>query len=123
MQSFGESLGSGPITGDAFGPWSDRLRDVEEMVNDAELSSRAAQIRDRVRNLRRDMKRNSEPPQWDLVREMIASPLEELRQAVEQELARRSGQREQLVPVDRDPVPDRFGERVRRYYERLGQGE
>jgi hypothetical protein len=93
------------------------------MVNDAELRSRAAQIRDRARNLRRDMKRQSAAPQWDLVREMIATPLEELRQSVEQELARRSGQRDQLVPVDRDPVPERFEERVRQYYERLGQGE
>jgi hypothetical protein len=119
----GESLGTGPITGNGFEEWSDRLRDVEEMVNDAELRSRAAQIRDRARTLRRDMRRRTEAPQWDLVEELVATPLEELRQQVEQELARRSGEREQLVPVDRDPVPHRFEGRVRHYYEQLGQGE
>jgi hypothetical protein len=123
METFGESLGSGPLTGDGFESWSDGLRDVEEMVNDSELRSQAAQIRDRARSFRRDMRRRSQAPQWNLVREMIATPLEELHQQVEQELVRRSGQREQLVPVDRDPVPSRFEGRVRYYYEHLGQGE
>jgi hypothetical protein len=121
-ESFDDSLGSGPITGESFTEWSDRLRDVEEMISDAEIRSRAAQIRDRARSLRRDMRRRSEAPRWDLVRDLVATPLDELRQRVEQELVRRSGQREELVPVDRDPVPSRFEGRVRQYYEQLGQG-
>jgi hypothetical protein len=123
LQSLGDSLGTGPLTGDGFEQWSDGLRDVEEMVNDPELRSRTAQIRDRARNLRRDMRRRSEAPRWELVQEMIATPLDELRQQVEQELARRSGKREKLVPVDGDPVPRQFESRVRYYYEQLGQGE
>ena len=123
IRNFRESLGSGPITGDGFAPWSDRLRDVEEMIDDPELRSRAAQIRDRARNLRRDMKRRSKPPQWSLVEDLIATPLAELRQHVDLELARRSGRRDQLVPIDRDPVPAEFRDRVQRYYERLGQGD
>jgi hypothetical protein len=113
----------GPITGEDFTQWSDGLRDVEEMIDDPDLRARAAQIRDRARNFRREFKRHSEDPQWDLVRELVATPLEELRDRVEQELARRSGQRDQLVPVDRDPVPAEFSQRVRDYYERLGQGQ
>jgi hypothetical protein len=30
---------------------------------------------------------------------------------------------EALVPIDRDPVPGRFAELVRRYYENLGGGD
>ena len=34
-----------------------------------------------------------------------------------------AGSNQAAVPLDRDPVPDRFGEAVRRYYERLGSGQ
>ena len=114
---------SGPITGTDFAPWSDQLRDIEEMVGDAELSTRAAQIRDRARQLRRESHRKSRSPQWSLVEELVATPLEELRKDVDQELARRSGQNQSLVPIDRDPVPELYRQRVQEYYERLGTGQ
>ena len=34
VQSLAESLGSGPITGNQYREWSDRLRDVEDMIDD-----------------------------------------------------------------------------------------
>ena len=37
-----------------------------------------------------------------------------------EELARRDS-RESLVPIDRDPVPSKYVEHVRRYYEELGR--
>jgi hypothetical protein len=37
-----------------------------------------------------------------------------------EELAKRQS-REALVPLDRDPVPGRYSELVRRYYEALGK--
>lgn len=111
----------GPITGDGYRDWTDRMRDVEEMVEDPELRSEAARIRDRVRNLRMEMKRHSKKPDWELVESMVAQPLEELRNRVAEELRRRGGE-DQLAPLDRDPVPERFEDRVRRYYERLGSG-
>ena len=123
MQSIGEQLSGGPITGDSFAPWSDRLRDVEEIIDDDELRARAAQIRDRARSVRREMQRHSGEPQWPLIRELIAQPLDELRDRVEQELARRSGQQGELVPIDQDPVPAQFSEQVRKYYEQLGVGK
>ena len=33
----------------------------------------------------------------------------------------RRGSREALVPIDRDPVPNRYSDLVRRYYEELGK--
>ncbi len=123
LQSMNDSLGGGPLTGADYRDWSDRLRDVEEILDDPDLRSRAAQIRDRARGIRLDFKRHSREPQWPLVRELIAEPMHELQQRVTEELLRRSGDRQELVPVDRDPVPDAFAERVRRYYESLGRGE
>jgi len=114
---------SGPIAGDGFLRWSDRLRDVEEMIDDADLRAEAARVRDNARGIRRDFRRkNFRGPNWDLVQEMVATPLAELRDRVTEEIARR-GPRETLVPIDRDPVPPRYAEDVRRYYELLGSGQ
>ncbi len=112
----------GPITGAEYTQWTDRLRDVEEMLDVPELRSEAARIRDRMRNVRQDLKRHSREPQWDLVKMQIAGPLVELRSRVSEELARRES-KEALVPIDRDPVPTRYSELVRRYYEELGKSE
>ena len=49
-------------------------------------------------------------------------PLVELRTRINEELARRES-KEALVPIDRDPVPTRYTELVRRYYEQLGKSE
>jgi uncharacterized membrane protein YqjE len=112
----------GPLTGDSFREWSDRLRDVEEMVSDSDLRGQAARIRDRARAMRSEFKRHSKEPNWELVQEFIGRPLVELRNAVNEELLRRESS-DKLVPIDREPVPPEFVEQVRRYYERLGSGQ
>ena len=117
-----DSPSGSPITGDGFREWTDRLRDVEEMVQDPELRSEAARIRDRMRDVRVDLRRHSKAPQWPLVEKMIAQPLRELKRNVQEELIRRSAEKNALVPIDRDPVPDQFTDAVRQYYENLGSG-
>lgn len=112
---------SGPITGE-FLPWSDRLRDVEEMVDDPELRGEVARVREAARDIRREMRRDFKGPNWDLVREFVAEPLNELRDRVAEELLRKKAG-ETLVPIDRDPVPAKYAEDVRRYYETLGSGQ
>ncbi len=110
------------MTGGGFRDWADRLRDVEEMIGDPELKSDAARIRDRAQQVRKDLVRHSQEPNWDLVRMSISQPLVELRDRISQELQKRES-RKALVPIDRDPVPTSYAEQVRRYYERLGSGE
>lgn len=114
---------SAPIAGEGFREWSDRLRDVEQMIEDPELRAEATRIRERARQMRGEMKRHSLPPQWDEIEQLIAKPLRELKTNVAIELLRRSADRHAIVPLDRDPVPDRFGDAVRRYYENLGSGQ
>ncbi len=111
-----------PIGGDDFVEWSDRLRDVEEMLDDPDLRAEAARIRDRARGFRVELKRHSKEPSWDLVELQVAKPLAELRDRVAEELLRRTSD-DAAIPLDRDPVPSRFTEQVRRYYERLGSGK
>ncbi|MEE8467404.1 MAG: hypothetical protein V3T22_03055, partial [Planctomycetota bacterium] len=124
----GRGLGGGalgpvaPLTGEDFMDWSDRLRDVEEMIDDPQLSAEAARLRSRARTVREDLKRHGKEPNWELVERMIARPLAELHRLVAEEVRRRRAD-DATVPIDRDPVPPEFAEEVRRYYERLGRDE
>ncbi len=111
---------AGPLTGDTFTEWSDRLRNVEEMVDSPDLRTEVARIRETAKGVRAEFKRHSVKPNWDLVNTKISTPLAELRNRLTEELARRES-KESLVPIDRDPVPTKYAERVRRYYEELGR--
>ena len=112
----------GPITGGGFGGWSDQLREVEELVDDPALSGELARARERARLFRQAYRREGERPDWELVSLEVMGPLVEVRDAVSEDLARREP-RDQLVPIDRDAVPTRYEELVRRYYEALGKNE
>ena len=92
------------------------------MLGEPDLRTQAARIRDRARAMRVEYKRHSKEPQWELVKMEIVAPLAELRSRVAEELARRESN-EAIVPIDRDPVPTRYSELVRRYYEQLGKSE
>jgi hypothetical protein len=111
---------SGPLTGQDFTPWSDRLREVEEMIDDSAWRNEVAAARDRARTLRQDYVRARKKPEWAVVDLQILKPLGEVRQRIAEELARRDS-REALVPIDRDPVPNRYSDLVRKYYEQLGK--
>jgi len=111
----------GPVTGEGFRGWSDRMRDVEELLTDPELRAESSKIRDRVRGAREEFKRHSKEPDWAKLRGLVADPIRQLRDRINEEVRRRESP-DGLVPIDRDPVPPQFAEGVRRYYERLGSG-
>ncbi len=123
IPAYGDDTGNrGPLTGEDYRRWSDGLRDVEEMLSEQELRDEAARIQDRARAIRAEFKRHGAEPQWDLVRTQIMDPLTELRQRVDERLAQLQSE-ETMAPIDRDPVPDRFADLVRAYFESLGQEE
>jgi hypothetical protein len=111
----------GPIREEGFREWFDRLRATEDLIDDPQLRAEAARIRERVRATREEFKRHSKEPDWKQLQQMVANPLNELRDRVAEEVRRRESPNS-LVPIDRDPVPPDFIESVRRYYERLGSG-
>ncbi len=112
--------GGGPMTGESFGEWSDRLRDVEENLDDPQLRSRVASARESARLVRLGARRDRQKPDWAQVRVKVLAPLVEVRRQIQEELRRRNPG-DSLVPIDRDPVPSRYAESVRRYYENLGK--
>jgi len=117
----GPARPGGPIRGEGFREWSDRMRDVEEILDDPELRAEAARIRDRVRGAREEFRRHAKEPDWAELKLGAVDPIRELRDRIAEEVRRRE-EPDSLVPIDRDPVPPRFAEGVRRYYERLGSG-
>jgi hypothetical protein len=112
----------GPIRGDGFRQWTDRMREVEELLDSPEMRAEAARLRHRVRGEREEFKRHSKEPDWNKLRDLVAEPMNELRNRIAEEVRRRESP-DALVPIDRDPVPPQFAEGVRRYYERLGTGK
>lgn len=120
--SSGNSQGGGPLTGDQFTEFNERLRDVESMVSDPQLQVDVQKVRDRARSVRAEFKRHTNTPNWELVRTSVHQPMLELQQRLADEIAKRESP-ESLVPVDRDPVPVRYRDLVRQYYERLGAGK
>jgi hypothetical protein len=109
-----------PITGEDFSGWSDRLREVEELIDEPDLRDNVAKARERARLARQDFKQDRKKPDWAVLQLQVMKPLTEVRDRIADELARRES-RDALVPLDRDPVPNRYSDLVRRYYEGLGK--
>lgn len=120
-QGGGPGGNGGPLTGGDYSEFVDRLRDVETLLNDPELQTDVARVREQARSIRAEFKRHSKLPNWDVVEDDVRKPLVELQKRLAEEIARRESP-EALVPTDRDPVPQRYRELVRKYYERLGGG-
>ena len=114
--------GTGPITGEQFTQWADRLRDVEEMIDLPDLRNEVARAREQARGIRSEFKKAGTKPDWAVVRTQVSDRLLEVRNRLSEELARRE-KPDSLVPIDRDPVPGKFSDLVRRYYEKLGSAE
>jgi len=79
-----------------------------------------ARARERARVLRQEFKRDLKKPDWAVVQLQVMKPLIEVQDRISEELARRQSS-DSLVPIDRDPVPNRYTDLVRRYYEELGK--
>ena len=92
------------------------------MIDVPDLRNQVSRIRERARAIRTEVKRHSKEPQWDMVKTQVSTPLAEIRNSVAEELAKRE-KSDSLVPIDRDPVPSKFSDLVRRYYEKLGSEE
>ena len=122
-QSALQASESAPLTGENFTEWLDSLRDAEELVRSPELRAEAGRIREAARSMRIDYKRHAKEPEWPLVRRLIAEPLNQLREKVQEELLRQSAERNALIPIDRDPVPGVYQQQLDRYYENIGSGK
>ncbi|MEM9158029.1 MAG: hypothetical protein AAGB46_03190, partial [Verrucomicrobiota bacterium] len=94
----------GPITGGDFVEWVERLRTIEELLEEPAARERLSQARERAEELRREYKRHGSLPQWGSIEGEIATPLNQVRSWLTQELSRIENP-DTLQPVDRDPVP------------------
>lgn len=117
-----EQRSPGPIVGEDYEDWADRIADLGAMLSQEDLRNSVARIRDEARDMRIRYRRGGSVPTADTVRMKIVTPLLELRQRVGEELAKMNRDNP-LAPIDRDPVPGEFRDLVRRYYQELGTGQ
>ena len=111
-----------PITGNNFVQWSDRMRNVEQVIDSPELRNRLASVREHVAAFRAEYRERKQKPDPTLMRAEVLDPLAEVRTRLDEELARLANVKS-LVPLDHDPVPENYSEMVRKYYEKLGGGQ
>jgi hypothetical protein len=110
---------NGPITGNNYVDWSERLRDVEQAVDSTDVRNQLATVRERVGVYRRYYRESGRIPSNEELQNKVLGPLALARDWVGQELSRAQNDRS-LVPLDRDPVQDKYSDMVRKYYEKLG---
>ena len=131
LRQFAERLGQnnnraadngGPITGNGFVNFSDQLRDVQSVLDPADLRNQLATVRDRIAGYRSAYRDRREIPRPDEVRKELLVPLTQVRVWIQEELARQENSAS-LVPLDRDPVPENYSAIVRQYYEKLGSAQ
>ncbi len=92
------------------------------MISDPRLQAEVQKVRDRARSARAEFKRHTTTPNWELVRTSVHQPMIGLQERLAEEIAKHESP-DSLVPVDRDPVPTKYRDLVRGYYERLGSGK
>jgi hypothetical protein len=109
------------LLGENFRTWADRLRDVQDLLGEPRLRTDAARVLDRARIMRGEVKRHAGQPQWSLLETEVVRPLSELRDRVNEELRRVAPEKDALSPIDRDPVPSRYSDLVRRYWKSLSK--
>ncbi|MGH7972317.1 MAG: hypothetical protein ACREIC_26700, partial [Limisphaerales bacterium] len=127
LRQFAEGLGggrgglglNGPITGNNYLDWSERMRDVEQAVDSPDVRNQLATVRERVGVYRREYREQGKPPSQEDLQNKVLAPLALARDLVGQELSRAQNDRS-LVPLDRDPVQEKYSDLVRKYYEELG---
>ena len=127
LRQFAQQLGggagglgvNGPITGNDYVDWSDRMRDVEQTVDSQDVRNQLATVRERVGVYRRNYRQAGRLPSGEELQNKVLAPLALARDWVGQELSRAQNDHS-LVPLDRDPVQEKYSELVRQYYEKLG---
>jgi hypothetical protein len=127
LRQFAQQLGggggklgeNGPITGNNYMDWSDRMRDVEQTVDSQDVRNQLATVRERVGVYRRSYRQNGRLPSSEELQTKVLAPLALARDWVGQELSRAQNDRS-LVPLDRDPVQEKYSDLLRKYYEKLG---
>jgi hypothetical protein len=98
------------------------MREVEQAVDSQDVRNQLATVRERVGAYRRNFRENGRKPSGEELQNKVLAPLTLARDWVGQELSRVQNDRS-LVPLDRDPVQDKYADLVRKYYEKLGSAQ
>ena len=96
------------------------MADLEAILTDPDAQSAVARARKASLEMRKDYKRHARLPDQAKIDQAILHPLNEAAKALDARL-NDLDQKDPLAPVGRDPVPERYTEIVRQYFEELGK--
>jgi hypothetical protein len=102
--------------------WLLKLRNVEQLVRNSDQRQNLSGIRDRLRELYHDQKRQSKPPQANTIQQKIQQPLVQLLKKMDASQLELLREKEQ-IQIDRDPIPDEFKKMVQEYFLNLSESE
>jgi hypothetical protein len=103
---------------------TDVLRQLDRLeagVDAPRVRREIARAQKEIETFRSEVKRQGRVQTAERIEAGLMRPLAQVQDAVSAELAR-SAEKRAMGPVDRDPVPRRFEEAVKRYYDALGGG-
>jgi hypothetical protein len=105
-----------------YDEWLDRLESAESLLpQDSEYRLDVARIREQIEAMRRLYRDGQVPPKFDLFLEMVAKPLVETAEELQNEIERQLSEKE-FVLVDEGDIPERYRQRVADYFKGLAEG-
>lgn len=103
--------------------WIDDLRDAETLLPEGtDLRTEVTRIRERVERIRREWRARALAPQYDLFLEMVARPLQDVAEMLQREIEKTLNEKEFLL-TDEGDIPERYKDRVSKYFKSLSAAE
>ena len=106
-----------------YSDWTDSIRSAESLIPDNDdLRQQLARVRSELDEMRRDYRRQSLPPKYDLYIEAVARPLQATADQIQTKIQELLKEKE-LLAVGDDDVPADFEESVASYFKALSDSE
>ena len=106
-----------------YSDWLDDLRDAESLLPEGtEFRTEVTRIRERIEAMRREWRDRNLAPQYDLFLEVVARPLEDTAEMLQNEIEKNLSENEFHL-ADEGDIPERYKERVSTYFKRLSDAE
>lgn len=100
----------------------ENLRNAEGLLGESRHKASLGDVRREIERIRRDFKQSGQPPKFDMVKQLVAAPLDQTIAALTREVEALS-QKRQFVLTDDSGVPERYRKQVAEYFKVLTEAE
>ncbi len=100
----------------------ENLRNAEGLLGESRHKAGMGDLRREIERIRRNFKQDGQPPKFDMVKQLVAAPLDQTIAALAREVEALS-QKRQFVLTDDSGVPERYRKQVAEYFKVLTETE